>query len=96
MRKITEESIDAFYANKRFKKKNMEVYVGEFSTQLILHGHTIAILNNNGMLEITTCGYNTNTTRDRLSALKGVTVRTKLGQLYLNNVKWDGKLTQLF
>jgi len=96
MRKITEESIDAFYANKRFQKKNMEVYVGEFSTQLRLHGHTIAILNNNGMLEITTCGYNTNTTRDRLSALKGVTVRTKLGQLYLNNVKWDGKLTQLF
>jgi hypothetical protein len=96
MRKITEESINAFYANKRFKKRNMEVYVGEFSTQLRLHGHTIAILNNNGVLEITTCGYNTNTTRDRLSALKGVTVRTKLGQLYLNNVKWDGKLTQLF
>jgi hypothetical protein len=95
MRTITEESINAFYANKRFKKRNMEVYVGEFSTQLRLHGHTIAILNNNGMLEITTCGYNTNTTRERLSALKGVTVRTKLGQLYLNGEKWDGKLTTI-
>jgi hypothetical protein len=92
MRKITEESINAFYANKRFKKRNMEVYVGEFSTQLRLFGHTIAILNDNGVLEITTCGYNTNTTRDRLSALKGVTVRTKLGQLYLNNKEWDGEL----
>lgn len=92
MRKITEESINAFYSKKRFRKRNMEVYVGEFATQLRLHGHTIAILNDNGMLEITTCGYNTNTTRDRLSALKGVILRTKLGQLYLNNVKWDGKL----
>jgi hypothetical protein len=93
MRKITEESINAFYSKKRFKKRNMEVYVGEFSTQLRLHGHTIAILNDNGVLEITTCGYNTNTTRDRLSALKGVTVRTKLGQLYLNGKKWNGELT---
>lgn len=92
MRKITEESVNAFYANKRFKKRNTEVYVGEFSTQLRLFGHTIAILNDNGLLEITTCGYNTNTTRDRLSALKGVIVRTKLGQLYLNGEKWDGKL----
>lgn len=95
MRKITEESIDAFYNKKRFKKRNMEVYVGEFSTQLRLHGHTIAILNDNGVLEITTCGYNTNTTRDRLSALKGVTVRTKLGQLYLNGKEWDGKLIMI-
>jgi hypothetical protein len=95
MRKITEESVNAFYANKRFKKRNMEVYVGEFSTQLRLHGNTIAILNDNRVLEITTCGYNTNTTRDRLSALKGVIVRTKLGQLYLNGEKWDGKLTTI-
>jgi hypothetical protein len=95
MRKITEESINAFYANKRFKKRNMEVYVGEFSTQLRLHGHTIAILNNNGVLEITTCGYNTKITRDRLSALKGVTVRTELGQLYLNGKEWNGNLTTI-
>lgn len=95
MRKITEESIDAFYSKKRFRKRNMEVYIGEFSTQLRLHGHTIAILNDNGVLEITTCGYNTNTTRDRLSALKGVTVRTKLGQLYLNGKEWNGNLTTI-
>jgi hypothetical protein len=95
MRTITEESINAFYANKRFKKRNMEVYVGEFTTQLRLNGHTIAILHDNDLLEITTCGYNTNTTRDRLTALKGVTVRTKLGQLYLNGKKWDGKLIKI-
>jgi hypothetical protein len=92
MRKITEDSINAFYANKRFKQRNMEVYIGEFSTQLRLHGNTIAIMNDNGVLEITTCGYNTITTRDRLSALKGVTVRTRQGQLYLNNKEWDGEL----
>lgn len=92
MRKITEESINAFYSKTRFRKRNMNVHVVEFSTHLILHGSTIATLHDNGMLEITTCGYNTNTTRDRLNGLRGVTVRTKLGQLYLNGKKWDGKL----
>jgi hypothetical protein len=95
MRKITEESVNSFYANKKFKKRNMEVYIGEFSTQLRLFGNTIAIMNNNGMLEITTCGYNTNTTRERLSALKGVIVRTKQDQLYLNGEEWDGELTTI-
>lgn len=96
MRQITKNAIKAFYKKKNFKKTNTEVYVGEFTTQLRLYGNTIAILHHDGLLEVSTCGYNTNTTRDRLSALKGVIVRTKLGQLYLNNVKWDGKLTQLF
>lgn len=95
MRKITEESIDAFYSKKRFKKRNMEVYVGEFSTQLSLHGNTIAYLDDDGVLEITTCGYNTNTTRDRLNGLKNVTVKTKLGQLYLNGEEWDGELIKI-
>jgi len=92
MRKITEDSINAFYNKKRFKQRNMEVYIGEFSTQLRLHGNTIAIMNDNGVLEITTCGYDTRTTKDRLSALKGIKVRTRQGQLYLNNKEWDGEL----
>jgi len=95
-RKITEESINAFYNKKRFKKQNMEVYIEELSTQLKLHGHTIAILNNNGLLEITTCGYDTRTTLERLNGLINVHAFIKKGQLYLNGSKWDGEITQIF
>jgi hypothetical protein len=96
MRKITEEAMKAFYNNERFKKSNTEVCVNEFSTQLKLYGHTIATLYSNKNLEITTWDYNTSTARERLNGLKGVTVRLKLGQLYLNNNKWDGKLITIY
>lgn len=92
MKRITEESINAFYANKRFKQKNTEVYIEKDNTQLKLYNHTIAILYDNGLLKITTAGWNTHTTRDRLNGLKNVSVKTKLGQLYLNNKKWDGEI----
>lgn len=95
MRKITEESINAFYKRKPFKKDNTRVVVDGFETKLILFNNTIAILQDNDDLEITTCGYNTNTTRERLNGLKNVFLRTKNGQLNLNGYKWDGKLIKL-
>lgn len=95
MRKITEDAIDAFYSRKRFKKANTEVYVGEFTTQLRLHGNTIAILHFNNNLDITICGWNTPTTRERLNGLKGVHVKSVKGNLVLNGKPWDGKLINL-
>lgn len=92
MKKITEESIKAFYSFKKYKKKNMVVYVDKYSAELRLFRNTIAILNNDKTLQITTCGYNTRTTRDRLNGLKNITVSTKKNQLYLNNERWDGNL----
>ena len=95
MRKITETAVNAFYLRKRFKKANTEVYVGEFTTTLRLHGNTIAILHFNGDLDITTCGWNTSTTRERLNGLKGVHVKSVKGNLVLNNKPWDGKLIRV-
>jgi hypothetical protein len=97
MRVITEEAINAFYNKKRFKKNNTEVYVGEFTTMLILFTHTIAYLHhNNNDLEITTAGYNTATTRDRLNGIPGVHVTSRKGQLRLNGSEWDGKLIKIY
>lgn len=95
MRKITEEAIEAFINNKRFKKKNTEVYKGEFTTLLILFGNTIAIKYNDGSIEITTCGWNTQTTVERLSGIPGVYLRKFKKELYLDNKKWDGKLIRI-
>jgi hypothetical protein len=96
MRKITEEAIDRFLDCRVFKKSNTEVSIeyklGEWVSILKLFGNTIAELNHNTrILKITTAGYNTTTTRERLSGLPGVSVRSKQGQAYLNEEEWDGK-----
>ena len=95
MRKITEEAIEAFIDGKRFKKRNTEVYEGEFTTFLILHSNVIAYRYDDGSIEITTCGWNTPTTRERLNGIPGVHVRSLKKQLYLNNQEWDGTLIRI-
>ena len=62
MRKITEESVDAFMNARRFKKSNMEVEVRPNVTILKLHGNDIAYRYNDpeGTLSITNCGWFSN------------------------------------
>lgn len=89
MRKITEQAIDAFYNEKDFKKDNTSVISWGDLSYLMLHGHKIASLDRQGLF-ITTAGWNTNTTRDRLNGLPGVCVRSRKGQLTLNGYPWNG------
>lgn len=95
MRKITEESINAFYSRKRFKKQNTEVYVDDNITLLKLHKNIIAVLYTNDDLRITTAGWDTKTTRERLNGLSGVKVTSRNGQLKLNGENWNGNLKQI-
>lgn len=96
MRTITKESIDAFYKMKKFKKRNMEVEISSTCINLKLHGHTIAELDINGDLYISTCGYNTVTTRDRLNGLEGVHITCIKRELKLNGYPWNGELKQIY
>ena len=95
MRKITKESIKAFYNREPFKKSNTIVENVEGVTILKLHNNTIAKLDENNELFITTAGWNSVTTRERLNGLSGIRLGTKKGQLYLNNIPWDGKLINI-
>ena len=95
MRKITKESIKAFYNREPFKKSNMIVENKEGKTYLKLFGNIIATLDEVNELFITTADWNTRTTRERLNGLSRVRLGTKKGQLYLNNIPWDGKLTNI-
>ena len=95
MRKITKESIKAFYNREPFKKSNMIVENKEGKTYLKLFGNIIAILDEINELFITTADWNTRTTRERLNALPGVRLGTSKGQLYLNNIPWNGKLVNI-
>lgn len=98
MRQVSIDAANAFVKGKKFKRGNTEVKLlpdlgsDTVTVQLVLFGNTIATRNlEYPMFEITTAGWKTVTTRDRLSALPRVSVTTKSGNLYLNDLPWDGK-----
>jgi len=92
MRKITNRAVKAFYNHQSFKQANTSVESNEKGTFLYLYGNLIAVLDDSG-LSVTTGGWDTLTTKDRLNGLEGVDVYTKRGQLHLNGNEWDGELT---
>ena len=59
---------------------------------MLLHGNAIANLDK-GVLSIDSAGWKTNTTKERLNGLKGVSIHQKAGLWYLNGIVWCGKLT---
>ena len=97
MRKITEESIEAFLNAKTFSKSNMIVEVLPNVTVLKYHNNEIAYRYNDPKqtLSITNCGWFTPTTKERLNALPNVSIQQKNFVWYLNGKEWNGKLTEL-
>lgn len=102
MRKITQESIEAFLAEREFDKQNMSVAVRPWQSEkvnsviLMLHGNPIArypVGDFQGMM-ICDGNHQTATTKERLNNLPGVSVNQKAGQWYLNGEKWAGHWTK--
>jgi hypothetical protein len=97
MRKITEESINAFMNAEKFNKQNMSVEVLPNVTILKLHGNAIAYRYNDPQrtLSITNCGWESNTTKERLNALPNVNIVQKNWIWYLNGKEWNGELIDI-
>jgi hypothetical protein len=100
MKKITQKSVAAFLNRKPFKSENTEVEICGNIAYLKLFGNRIATLydkfdRDETILEITNCGWETNTTKERLNALPNVSIHQKNWQWYLNGVAWDGKKTEI-
>lgn len=85
MRKITKEVVGAFVERRRCTKGNTWTD-GE---NLYLFGNKIAKWDLNGIW-ITTCGWNSNTTKERLNAIPNVSIKQKDFKWYLNGKEWDG------
>lgn len=99
MKKITINARNAFNENRNFKSNNTEVLVsndlnGIQTTYLYLFGNLIAFKDNTGTF-IDSCGWKSNTTKERLNALNGVQISQKNYQWYLNGEKWNGQLTKV-
>ena len=97
MRKITREAVNAFNNSVKFKKGNMEVEVLPNVTIMKLHSNSIAYRYNDTKrtLSITNCGWQSNTTKERLNAIEGVHIYQKNYVWYLNGNEWDGKLIDI-
>ena len=97
MRKITKEAVNAFENGHNMNKQNMSVehrldWDGSDKvaiSEMRLHGNLIA-RTVNGTLFIDNCGWATNTTKERLNGLEGVSIHQKDWQWYLNGRAWGG------
>ena len=86
MRKITKLAVEAFYNRSVFNKDNTMVSTGlkDGSTRFYLHGHCIAVLYPQGIIEVSSCKWFTKTTKERLNG-----ILSKLGlQIYQRDFKW--------
>jgi hypothetical protein len=94
MKQITIKSINAFLNGERFNESNTKVEVLPNVTILKLFGNAIAYRYNdpNNTLSITNCGWQTNTTKERLNGLPNVRIQQKRGEWYLNGQQWNGNL----
>ena len=70
MRKVTEETTEAFMDNKNCSKGNTVVKVEDGFVNMYFHGHKIARKNiATGVVEINNCNYETNVTKERLCGI---------------------------
>lgn len=90
MRKITKESVAAFLEGKTLNKKNMRVEhrigtsSGKIEAFMYLHGNMIAN-KGEGFLYISHCGWQSNTTKERLNGVLGA---LKLNGIHQSNWTW--------
>jgi len=90
MRTITKKATDAFLNFRPFREGNTQVTTSSTgASMMVLHGSVIAT-NEQGIIKITTAGYETATTKERLKGIPGVSLHTKDGVLFLNGKGWDG------
>lgn len=102
MRKITVEACGCLMHQTFYRKSNTEVRVIALTdgiptiASMYLHGNKIATYHSpTNTLEISNCGWFSNTTRERLNGLPGVSIAQRKGLWYLNGEVWDGSLKKI-
>jgi len=94
MRKITKESVKAFFNNYNYSNNNTFVNDNKF----YLHHNLIAEKKNN-KLYICNCGWFSNTTKERLNGILDYIgkprIYQKRFQWFLNGEKWNGQRTEI-
>ena len=101
MRKITKESVKAFFNAERYFKNNTRTEVLPNVTILYLHDNPIAYRYNapERTLSIQNCGWFSNTTKERLNGILthigNAGIYQKNFEWFLNGEKWNGEYTDI-
>jgi hypothetical protein len=86
MRQITRDVCNAFQYRQSFKSGNTRTD----GRSMWLHGNKIAEWRDDG-LWISNAGWSSNTTKERLNGLSGVSVQQRNFTWFLNGVEWSGE-----
>lgn len=102
MRKITKEMCSCLMHLQYKVKSNTTVSIEALTNgiptiaSMYLFGNKIATYHSpTNTLEITNCGWFTNTTKERLNGLPGVKIYQAFGNWYLNGEIWNGSLKKI-
>lgn len=90
MRKVTTDIIRAFYSHTPCRINNSTTD----EDSLYLHGNKIAQFRD-GTLWITNAGWQSNTTKERLNGLNGVSISQKDFVWFLNGKEWNGEWIEI-
>lgn len=93
MRKITRDAVEAFVTNTEFSRSNTIVFSGVTKQSMVLFGNTIAIMDH-GKLSISTCGFESITTKERLNGLCSYylghnPIKQRKGIWYFNDIPFS-------
>lgn len=94
MRQVTKQAISAFLAGKQTTISNTTIRHNKSGiTIMYLFGNEIARKNweGKGEISISNAGWKSNTTKERLNGIPGVSINQAKGKWYLNGKEWDGK-----
>jgi len=97
MRKVSQTIINAFLANAEAKHGNSSVTIENDPSvgrvvYLKLHGNKIARKPiGSPTFEISNAGWFSNTTKERLNGLPGVSINQKNFEWFLNGSRWNGE-----
>lgn len=96
MRKVTQNTVNAFLNNQKYAEGNTTVSPSNNKNYMYLYGNIIAIRDKQtNKISITNCGWKTNVTKERLNALPNVSIQQKQGVWFLNGKEWDGNLIEV-
>lgn len=94
--KTTAKAVNAFIQNRNFNSPNTNVIAySDGKVSMYLFGNCIANKDEHGKITIRNCGWQTNTTKERLNGLPNVSIRQIKGEWYLNGEHWDGQSKQI-
>ena len=94
MKITTQKAVNTFNNKGNGTFSNTKVVTENGVTSMFLFGNKIAE-EKEGVLRITNAGWKSNTTKERLNALNGVSISQKNFVWFLNGQEWNGNWKQI-